>query len=111
MALFSAILPLISSLPIIFIGYQLWSYFSSPLKKIPGPFFAKFTNLWRLLDVYGGRAELTHCFLHEKYGPAVRIGPNVVSLSEPELIPTLYGSGSKFLKVCHVRQRDKGRTR
>ncbi|PQE21331.1 benzoate 4-monooxygenase cytochrome P450 protein [Rutstroemia sp. NJR-2017a WRK4] len=98
MALSSAVMPAISSLPIIIISYVLWKYFNSPLKKVPGPFLAKFSDLWRLIDVYEGRAELTHCMLHEKYGPAVRIGPNTVSLSEPELIPKIYSSRSEFLK-------------
>ncbi|QSZ36124.1 hypothetical protein DSL72_007249 [Monilinia vaccinii-corymbosi] len=83
---------------IISTSYFLWSYFNSPLKRIPGPFLAKFTNLWRLWDVYGGRAELTHQLLHQKYGQAVRIGPNVVSLSDTKLIPTIYSRKEEFLK-------------
>ncbi|PQE27026.1 benzoate 4-monooxygenase cytochrome P450 protein [Rutstroemia sp. NJR-2017a BBW] len=98
MALLSAIMPAVTSLPIILVSYLLWKYFNSPLKKVPGPFLAKFSDLWRLIDVYEGRAELTHCMLHAKYGPAVRIGPNTVSLSEPELIPKIYSSRSEFLK-------------
>ncbi|KAM0152967.1 hypothetical protein ACHAQE_006419 [Botrytis cinerea] len=78
--------------------YYICYYFTSPLKSIPGPFLAKFTNLWRLIDVYGGRPELTHQLLHQKYGQAVRIGPNVVSLSDPKLIPKIYSLKGEFLK-------------
>jgi hypothetical protein len=77
----------------------LWVYFSSPIKSIPGPFAAKFTNLWRLFDTWGGRCELTHQMLHEKYGQAVRIGPDIVSLSDPRLIRQVYDSRGTFLKV------------
>ncbi|CAG8980606.1 hypothetical protein HYALB_00013761, partial [Hymenoscyphus albidus] len=36
--------------------------------------------------------------LHGKHGPAVRIGPNVVSLSDPHLIKTVYSTRGNFLK-------------
>jgi hypothetical protein len=81
------------------VAQVLRSCFYSPLKSIPGPFLAKFTNLWRLLDTYNGRAELTQRTLHEKYGPAVRIGPNAVSLSDPSLLRTIYNIRGDFLKV------------
>lgn len=78
------------------------SYLHSPLRRIPGPFLAKFTNLWRLFDVWGGRVELTHQLLHEKYGSAVRIGPDLVSLSDPTLLRTIYDSRGTFLKVDKI---------
>lgn len=80
----------------------LWTYFYSPLKNIPGPFIAQFTNLWRFLDVWGGRSELTQKSLHDKYGAAVRLGPNVVSLNDPRLIKSIYSTRGEYLKVCHI---------
>lgn len=59
----------------------------------------EWTNLWRLFDVWGGRCELTQKLLHEKYGPVVRLGPNMVSLGDPALIATLYGINGDWLKV------------
>lgn len=96
----TAVLQVISSGICLIVCYLIWNYSASPLKSIPGPFFAKFTNLWRFIDAYGGRAELTHKFLHEKYGSAVRIGPNLVSLNDPDLIRTIYSAKGEFLKVC-----------
>lgn len=87
----------------LFITNLLWTYYNSPLKPIPGPFVAKFTNLWRFFDVWGGRSELTLRMLHQKYGSAVRIGPNVVSLSDPRLIKTIYSTRGEYLKVCCTR--------
>lgn len=89
---------LVLSASIVSVSYLLWVYFNSPLRNVPGPFLAKFTNLWRFIDVYGGRAELTHQLLHKRYGQAVRIGPNTVSLSDPKLIPTLYNLKGDFPK-------------
>ena len=37
--------------------------------------------------------------LHDDYGPIVRIGPKKVSIADANAITTIYGIGSKFLKV------------
>ncbi|TVY40803.1 Cytochrome P450 monooxygenase [Lachnellula occidentalis] len=76
----------------------LWTYFTTPLKNIPGPFFAKFTNLWRFFDTYGGRPELTHQLLHKKHGSVVRLGPNVVSISDPKYLRVIYNTRGDYLK-------------
>lgn len=77
----------------------LWIYFTSPLRKVPGPFLARITNLWRLFDVYYGSAHLTQKYLHDMYGPVVRIGPKTVSLTDPNLIKTIYSTKSDYRKV------------
>ncbi|CAG8954438.1 hypothetical protein HYFRA_00006065 [Hymenoscyphus fraxineus] len=76
----------------------LHSILFSPLRHIPGPFWARFTNLWRLIDHYNATQIITQRHLHEKHGPAVRIGPNAVSLSDPHLIKTVYSTRGNFLK-------------
>ena len=43
------------------------AYFSL-LQSIPGPFFAKFTRIWYLRNVYGGEFETVNARLHEEYG-------------------------------------------
>ncbi|UPL02773.1 hypothetical protein LCI18_013707 [Fusarium solani-melongenae] len=52
------------------------------LRNIPGPWVAKFTQAWRI----------------GLYGPIVRTAPNVVDISDPTTIATIYGISSKFLK-------------
>lgn len=37
--------------------------------------------------------------LHEKYGPIVRIGPNLLDLDFPELTRVIYGTDPKWKKV------------
>ncbi|KAE8356015.1 cytochrome P450 [Aspergillus coremiiformis] len=76
----------------------LWNYFQSPLKSFPGPFSAKFTNIWRLQEVFRGRCDITHIELHRKHGPAVCMGPNVLSLSDPQLIKQVYSTRDPWLK-------------
>ncbi|KIY02977.1 uncharacterized protein Z520_01442 [Fonsecaea multimorphosa CBS 102226] len=70
------------------------------LRNIPGPPVAAYTKFWRLYDVYKGHAHITAIDLHKKYGPVVRIGPNHVSISDPTLIPVIYGIKENFTKTA-----------
>ncbi|KAG9228467.1 cytochrome P450 [Amylocarpus encephaloides] len=83
-----------------------YAHLTSPIKSIPGPFFAKFTNVWRLLDALGGRAELSHQYLHAKYGPNVRLGPDLVSVSDPELLRKIYDIRGQFTKTNFYKVGD-----
>ena len=58
-----------------------------------------YTNLWRLALVQSGSYHLKIKKLHEKYGPIVRIGPNLLDLDYPELIKTIYSTDGKWRKV------------
>ncbi|RMJ25863.1 Benzoate 4-monooxygenase cytochrome P450 [Aspergillus sp. HF37] len=77
----------------------LWNYLRSPLKSFPGPLAARFTNLWRLQDVFKGRCDITHNQLHRKHGSAVCVGPNVLSLSDPALIGRVYTTRDPWIKA------------
>ncbi|KAF9640790.1 putative benzoate 4-monooxygenase cytochrome p450 protein [Lasiodiplodia theobromae] len=90
-----ALLTLVLVLAATFVAYR---YYFHPLRRIPGPLLAKFTDAQRFFDTAGGRAELTHRLLHAKYGPVVRIGPNTVSLSNPECIKLIYSNKANFPK-------------
>lgn len=68
------------------------------LNKYPGPFLASLTDWWRFYDVYRRRPEWTHIALHKKYGPVVRLGPNVLSFADPESLKTIYGLNKGFIK-------------
>jgi hypothetical protein len=69
------------------------------LKDVPGPFWASITNLQRVWWVHTGRAHLYHQAVHAKYGEIVRIGPHMVSISNPKAIPTVYPIRPGFPKV------------
>lgn len=84
---------------ILFVSRFVWNYLRSPLKSYPGPAPTSFTNLWRMRDVYRGRCDQTQIALHRKYGPAVRMGPNMLSLSDPSLLSQVYNTKSPWLKV------------
>lgn len=61
-----------------------------PLRHVPGPIFAAFSDLWRVnaqqSSGYGRRLAQ----LHRKYGKAVRLGPRVISLSDARDIISIY---------------------
>lgn len=71
------------------------------LRAVPGPFVARFSGLYRLYMSYSGQGPLHYRRLHEKYGKLVRVGWNHVSVSDPSMIPIIYGAGSKYLKVSN----------
>lgn len=75
------------------------------LRHIPGPFLASLTNLQRVWWVKTGRAHLYHQAIHAKYGDVVRIGPHMVSFSNPEAIATVYPIRPGFPKVCIPAKR------
>ncbi|KAL4937178.1 hypothetical protein BDV06DRAFT_216087 [Aspergillus oleicola] len=85
-------------LPSLLLLYLIQQYFYNGLHRYPGPFLAKFTNLWRFLDVRSRRPELTHIALHRKHGDVVRLGPNTLSFASPSAIKVIYGLNKGFTK-------------
>ncbi|KAI1839352.1 hypothetical protein JX266_014437, partial [Neoarthrinium moseri] len=90
----------------IIVPYLIFSSFTSPIQDIPGPWLAKFTDLWRLMDFYSGTQIETQRRLHEKFGSAVRIGPNMVSLNDPALFKTVYSTRGQYLKTDFYKVND-----
>lgn len=76
--------------------------FFSCLRSIPGPVLAKITDFWRASHAYGGRIDLKNVQLHRKYGTAVQVGPNCVSISDPNLIRTIYSTRNPWKKVGYI---------
>ncbi|RYP44066.1 hypothetical protein DL768_009435 [Monosporascus sp. mg162] len=73
------------------------------LRHIPGPFWAKFTNVQRVFWVKSRRAHEIHQAVHDKYGEVVQFGPNMVSLANPAWIPTVYPIRPGFPKSNFYR--------
>ncbi|KAF2029515.1 cytochrome P450 [Setomelanomma holmii] len=82
------------------------TYLRSPLKQIPGPFLAKFSNIWRFLNHYGQTHIETQKKLHDKYGDVVRLGPTTVSLADTSLIKTIYNARGTFVKSDYYSVND-----
>ena len=90
------------------VGFVAFRYETSRrrLSHIPGPRLAAYTDIYRAYHTSRGDVQSLQRDLHEKFGPAVRIGPNTVSLSSPHLIGTIYGSRSSWQKSDMYRVND-----
>ncbi len=88
------------TIPIALVLYYLVPYLTSntSIRSIPGPFFAKFSNLWLLLQARQGKRYKSVDEAHAKYGKLVRIQPNHVSIADESAIQDVYGHGNGFLK-------------
>jgi cytochrome P450 len=85
----------------ILVGRLLVNYFSNTsvtLRKVPGPFYARLTNLPLKMAVITGRRTFLVHELHQKYGPVVRVSPSEVSIVDAEACRTIHKAGSGFPK-------------
>jgi hypothetical protein len=103
MALSSLQLGAVCVVAFVFVQY-ISAYLASPLKKIPGPLLAKYSNLWRFWNHYSQTHIETQKELHKRYGSTVRLGPNTVSLADPSLVKTIYSTRGNFIKVSNTHQ-------
>lgn len=77
----------------------LYNVFFHPLRKIPGPFGAKFSQSWRNHKYLRGTWHNDCLELHAKYGNVVRIAPNEVSFVDEVGLKSMYGHGKQAQKV------------
>jgi len=99
MLVYATVVLLILSIRIFYNYSRLW--------PISGPVYACVSDLWR------GYAHRSPDYsrrlrkLHQKHGQVVRIGPTVVSISEPEAIVRFYGSREQE-KVFKFKSNTRG---
>jgi hypothetical protein len=88
-----------------FVTYCIYQYFFSPLAGIPGPFIARLGIIsWPF--VRGLKCDTAWALKeqHDRHGNIVRLGRNLVSISDPEAISTIYKSG-KWVLRCVLSTR------
>jgi benzoate 4-monooxygenase len=67
-------------------------------RSIPGPFLARFSDIWLgWVASQGHRSDVVHQ-LHNKYGTFVRLAPNHVSIADPDALQIVYAHGNGSLK-------------
>lgn len=77
------------------VAYLAYNRLGYGLSKIPGPFLASLSDLWLFIYYYRGKG-LTEYNVHVKYAsPLVRLGPNTVSVSDPEALK-VFMDGNQF---------------
>ncbi|KAJ5909055.1 cytochrome P450 [Penicillium taxi] len=82
----------------------MYNYWQLDLVNIPGPFAAKFTDFWRLYKVWQWQFKEELPALHKAYQSSViRIGPRMVSCSDPRAVELIYGFHTDFKKSDMVK--------
>lgn len=66
--------------------------FLHPLAPVPGPGWAAVSNIWHAYHVRNGRMAQLAKTLHQKYGEAVRVGPNEVWFNSKEAFDQIYST-------------------
>lgn len=88
------------AIPISLTLYYILPYFTTyrRINKVPGPFSAKFSNIWIGLSARSGQKYAAVDWAHRQYGKVVRIGFNHVSIADETALNIVYGHGNGFLK-------------
>lgn len=55
-------------IPVLILCYLSYVRCATPLRRVPGPFLASFSRLWKLQKTLRGDFERTNIDLHRKYG-------------------------------------------
>ncbi|CAE6503614.1 unnamed protein product [Rhizoctonia solani] len=83
------------------IAYYVIPYLLDPhdyRRRFSGPLAAPLSNLWLSRSTSSGHHCETLHTLHEKYGKFVRIGPNHISIADPNALDAVYGHSNGLLK-------------
>ncbi|KAL2188162.1 cytochrome P450 [Thermothelomyces heterothallicus CBS 203.75] len=80
---------------IVFVSTILWHilqrrYFH-PLRSAPGPWLNSISELPAALALVAGNQHVYYQYLHERYGPVVRVSPNELSFISVEAREEIYG--------------------
>ena len=70
----------------------------SPLNRVPGPLYARFTHLPLKAAVISGRRIHHVHALHQQYGPFVRISPWEISVADATAYKQIHAVGTSFNK-------------
>ncbi len=86
-------------LGLILCHYLVSQFITNGLNRYPGPWLAKFSKLWLRWDVQTNRHQRHLLELHRTHGDVVRVGPNNLSIANPDYVTLIYGVKREFLKV------------
>jgi len=79
--------------------YILYHLYLNGLSHIPGPTIAKLSNWWKISAAWHEEMPRRNVELHRKYGPLVSIGPNMISVDDPEAHSIIYSFKPIWKKV------------
>ncbi|KAH7133887.1 cytochrome P450 [Dactylonectria macrodidyma] len=80
------------------ISILIYRLYFNPLRNFPGDKLAAISK-WHAYQV--AKTGQTHHYItkqHSKHGDYIRVGPNEISVADPEYLPIIHGARSKFPK-------------
>ncbi|PWN22638.1 cytochrome P450 [Microstroma glucosiphilum] len=88
----------LAALVALFAIYVVYVLSASPHASLPGPFLARFTDLWMARQAMRGDRSLVIHEEHKKHGTFVRLGPTHVSIADPTALNSVYGHSTGTTK-------------
>ncbi|KAJ7218138.1 cytochrome P450 [Mycena pura] len=83
--------------PLLFAARGIYNLYFSPLRSIPGPWYAAVSEIWILVHTFRCRKVRAIDDLFKAYGPVVRISPNTVAFVDQQTTRIVY-NGMKLDK-------------
>ncbi|KAL1747456.1 cytochrome P450 [Schizophyllum fasciatum] len=98
----------VSSLALYLVWRCIYQLFFSPIRNVPGPWYAAVSDLWLTTHIARLQQCMTVHSLFDTYGPIVRIGPNNIAFKDLAGIRPVYsilkldkGPAYRKLKTAH----------
>lgn len=84
----------------LFTSILVYRSFFHPLRHFAGPKLARLSQFYHFFHIRAKVDNYRHLNrLHEKYGEYVRVGPNLLSISDPDMIEVIFHPQSNFAKA------------
>ncbi|KAI0399882.1 cytochrome P450 [Xylaria palmicola] len=84
----------------LFTSILVYRGFFHPLRHFPGPRLARLSQFYHVFHISSKVDNYRHLDrLHQKYGEYVRVGPNLLSISDPDLIEVIFHPQSNYTKA------------
>ncbi|KAJ3564856.1 hypothetical protein NPX13_g7701 [Xylaria arbuscula] len=84
----------------LFTSILLYRAFFHPLRHFPGPRLARLSQFYHFFRIRAKVDNYRHLDrLHAQYGEYVRVGPNLLSISDPDMIEVIFHPQSNFNKA------------
>ena len=84
----------------VFISILIYRLYFHKLKNFPGPSGARISQFWHVAKIWKKVDQFRHLDrLHQQYGEYVRAGPNLLSISDPDIVNVVHGPATTFDKA------------
>ena len=72
------------------VGHCIYNRYFHPLRKYIGPIGASLTDLYKVYALWVKHIPTSQLALHRRYGSVVRVAPNMLSISDPRMLPEVH---------------------